>query len=60
MNGREIVIITFPKDLVKSGDEIIVALFESGNTLPRSFVLSSEASVFSLNQKNDIVAILNQ
>lgn len=51
--------IVFPGGSVKTGDEIIVALFEFENTSPRSFVLSSQFSLFSVNQKIDIVDILN-
>lgn len=51
--------ILFPADLVKSGDELIVALFEFENTSPRSFVLSSKSSVFSIDRKSEIIESLN-
>ncbi len=57
-NG-EIARIVFPAELVKSGDELIVALFEFESTSPRSFVLSSKSSIFSIDRKSEIIKALN-
>ncbi len=59
INNGELVRIVFPSGSVKIGDEIIASLFEFENTSPRSFVLSSQSGLFSVNQKSDIIDILN-